>query len=76
MKKVHALAVLASMSACAQQASAVDMKAGDWTVNVGGIVNAYYTGVSCNGDAVGGLALGLMMSRGAANTSASEAPAE
>ena len=40
MKKVHALAVLASMSACAQQASAVDMKAGDWTVNVGGIVNA------------------------------------
>lgn len=58
MKKVHLLAVLASMGACAQQASAVDLKAGDWTVNVGGIVNAYYTGVSCSGDAVGGLALG------------------
>ena len=58
MKKVHALAVLASIGACAQQAWAVDLKAGDWTVNVGGIVNAYYTGVSCSGDAVGGLALG------------------
>jgi predicted porin len=58
MKKVHLLTVLASMTACAQQAWAVDLKAGDWTVNVGGIVNAYYTGVSCSGDAVGGLALG------------------
>ena len=57
MKKVHAMAVLASIGACTQ-ASAVDLKAGDWTVNVGGIVNAYYTGVSCSGDAVGGLALG------------------
>jgi predicted porin len=27
-------------------------------VSVGGIVNAYYTAVSCSGDAVGGLALG------------------
>lgn len=58
MKKLHLLTVLASIGACAQQASAVDLKAGDWTVNVGGIVNAYYTGVSCSGDAVGGLALG------------------
>ena len=40
------------------QAQAVDIKAGDWTVSVGGIVNAYYTQVSCSGDAVGGLALG------------------
>src|SRR5450830_1704229 len=39
-------------------AQAVDIKAGDWTVSVGGIVNAYYTSVSCSGDAVGGLALG------------------
>lgn len=58
MKKIHVLAALASIGACTQQAYAVDLKAGDWTVNVGGIVNAYYTGVSCSGDAVGGLALG------------------
>ena len=31
------------------QAQAVDIKAGDWTVSVGGIVNAYYTQVSCSG---------------------------
>ncbi|NRR34036.1 porin [Oxalobacteraceae bacterium] len=40
-----------------QSAQAVDLKAGDWNVSVGGIVNAYYTQVSCSGDAVGGLAL-------------------
>ena len=57
MKTSHALAALAALGACAQQARAVDLKAGDWTVNVGGIVNAYYTPVSCSGDAVGGLAL-------------------
>lgn len=38
-------------------AHAVDIKAGDWNVSVGGIVNAYYTHVSCSGDGVGGLAL-------------------
>ncbi|WP_296944071.1 porin [uncultured Massilia sp.] len=48
----------AALAACMQQACAVDIKAGDWTVSVGGIVNAYYTGVSCGGDDVGGLALG------------------
>lgn len=57
MKTSHALASLATLGICAQQAHAVDLKAGDWTVNVGGIVNAYYTAVSCGGDAVGGLAL-------------------
>ncbi|MCE3264473.1 MAG: porin [Pseudoduganella sp.] len=41
----------------APTAFAVEIKAGDWNVNVGGIVNAYYTHVSCSGDAVGGLAL-------------------
>ncbi|MCE2679044.1 MAG: porin [Burkholderiales bacterium] len=30
-------------------AHAVDIKAGDWTVSVGGIINAYYTSVSCKG---------------------------
>jgi predicted porin len=48
---------LAAAVFVSQQAGAVDFKAGDWTVGVGGIVNAYYTQVSCSGDAVGGLAL-------------------
>ena len=56
MNKIFAFGVIAAASL--QSASAVDIKAGDWTVNVGGIVNAYYTAVSCSGDAVGGLALG------------------
>ena len=55
MKKICALGVLA---ACMQPALAVDIKAGDWTVNVGGNVNAYYTFVDCDGGQVGGLALG------------------
>lgn len=56
MKNVFLLTALAAASL--QSAHAVDIKAGDWTVSVGGIVNAYYTAVSCKGDAVGGLALG------------------
>ncbi len=55
MKKIFALSIIAAASM--QHAHAVDIKAGDWTVGVGGIVNAYYTAVSCKGDAVGGLAL-------------------
>jgi predicted porin len=38
-------------------ALAVEIKAGDWTVNVGGNVNAYYTLVRCKGDFDAGLAL-------------------
>jgi predicted porin len=56
MKNVFLLTALAAASL--QSAHAVDIKAGDWSVSVGGIVNAYYTAVSCKGDAVGGLALG------------------
>lgn len=55
MKKMLALGALA---ACMQPALAVDIKAGDWTVAVGGNVNAYYTFVDCEGGEVGGLALG------------------
>ncbi|MES2263393.1 MAG: porin [Pseudomonadota bacterium] len=55
MKK---MILVCAAAAAAQNACAVDIKAGDWTVAVGGIVNAYYTQVSCSGDAVGGLALG------------------
>jgi predicted porin len=54
MKKIF---VPAALAAIMQPALAADIKAGDWTVSVGGIVNAYYTAVSCSGDAVGGLAL-------------------
>jgi len=54
MKRICALGALA---ACMQPALAVDIKAGDWTVNVGGNVNAYYTFVDCDGGEVGGLAL-------------------
>ena len=56
MKRIFALTIIAAASM--QHAQAVDIKAGDWTVGVGGIVNAYYTAVTCKGDAVGGLALG------------------
>ena len=56
MKNVFLLTALAAASL--QSAHAVEIKSGDWTVSVGGIVNAYYTAVSCSGDAVGGLALG------------------
>jgi predicted porin len=56
MKNVFILTALAAASL--QGAQAVEIKSGDWNVTVGGIVNAYYTAVSCSGDAVGGLALG------------------
>lgn len=56
MKQIILLGALAATGL--QSAHAVDIKTGDWTVSVGGIVNAYYTAVSCSGDAVGGLALG------------------
>ncbi len=55
MKKIILASSIALMGSTA--AYAVDIKAGDWTVSVGGIVNAYYTQVSCSGAAVGGLAL-------------------
>lgn len=55
MKKI---CILAALSACIQPALAVDIKTGDWTVSLGGIVNAYATVVDCNGGQVGGLALG------------------
>lgn len=54
------LATAAAIAAAlaATQAGAVELNAGDWTVDVGGIVNAYTTGVTCSGDTVGGPALG------------------
>ena len=55
MKKIILASSIALMGSTA--AHAVDIKAGDWTVSVGGIVNAYYTQVNCSGSQVGGTAL-------------------
>ena len=55
MKKIILASGIALMGSTA--AHAVDIKAGDWTVSVGGIVNAYYTQVNCSGSQVGGTAL-------------------
>ncbi|HJT97232.1 MAG TPA: porin [Rhodanobacteraceae bacterium] len=41
----------------AGSAGAVGLQGDNWTVDVGGIVNAYYTATSCSGDPVGGTAL-------------------
>jgi len=41
----------------AGSAGAVGLQGDNWTLDVGGIVNAYYTATSCSGDPVGGLAL-------------------
>lgn len=56
MKKIILASSIALMGSTA--AHAVDIKAGDWTVSVGGIINAYYTQVSCSGDTITGTALG------------------
>ena len=41
----------------AGSAGAVGLQGDNWTVDVGGIVNAYYTATACTGDIVGGPAL-------------------
>lgn len=41
----------------APAAQAISIQGGDWELDVGGIVNAYYTATSCSGDAVAGPAL-------------------
>jgi predicted porin len=54
----HAAIVGALMTATAGTAGAADLKAGDWDLSVGGIINAFYTRTHCGGSqAVGGLAL-------------------
>ncbi|WP_235839844.1 porin [Derxia lacustris] len=52
-----ALALAAPAFALPLGAQAVEFKAGDWTLDLGGIVNAYYTSTSCSGTQVGGIAL-------------------
>jgi predicted porin len=41
----------------ASSAGAVALQGDNWELDVGGIVNAYYTATSCSGDTVGGVAL-------------------
>jgi predicted porin len=56
MKK-KILAIAAAM-ATLPAAYAVDFKAGNWDMTLGGNANAFYTGTTCKGDVVTGLALG------------------
>lgn len=51
-------------------AQAVEMTAGDWKIDVGGYINAYYTSVSCGSQTVGGLALPAARWAAAANPAA------
>lgn len=57
MKKILVLSLLTAAATATVPAHAVEIKAGDWTVDVGGNINAYYTVVKCNGAYDGGLAL-------------------
>lgn len=50
------LAALLLLSAV-PTAQAVELSAGDWTIDVGGFINAYYTYTDCGSEVVGGLAL-------------------
>jgi predicted porin len=52
------LAVAALSSMLGTAAHAADFKAGDWDLNVGGFINAYYTHTNCSGNqGITGLAL-------------------
>lgn len=48
---------LFGLVACPLAAGATSFSGDGWTVDLSGFANAYYTTVSCNGDAVGGTAL-------------------
>lgn len=58
--EIKHIAAVALAAATLPAAYAVDIKAGDWTVSVGGNINAFYTASKCEDPAgtVGGLALG------------------
>ncbi len=61
MKTTIKLAVASALVAAASSANAgIVIPAGDWTLDIGGVVNAYYTSTSFSGDAGAGAApLGL-----------------
>lgn len=54
MKTKLSLAVASALLAAASSANAgIVIPAGDWTLDIGGVVNAYYTHTTTSGDAVG-----------------------
>jgi hypothetical protein len=57
-RSLPAGALLLGLSACPLAAGATEFSGNNWNVDLSGFVNAYYTTVSCSGDAVGGTALG------------------
>ena len=60
MKTTIKLAVASALVAAASSANAgIVIPAGDWTLDIGGVVNAYYTSTRYSGDAGGTAPLGL-----------------
>jgi len=60
MKTTIKLAVASALVAAASSANAgIIIPAGDWTLDIGGVVNAYYTSTRFSGDAGGTAPLGL-----------------
>jgi len=60
MKTTIKLAVASALVAAASSAQAgITIPAGDWTLDIGGVVNAYYTTTKYSGDNGGTTALGL-----------------
>lgn len=56
-RRLPAILSLLGLTACPLGAGATQFGGNDWTVDLSGFVNAYYTTVSCSGDSVGGTAL-------------------
>ena len=72
MKTTIKLAVASALVAAASSANAgIVIPAGDWTLDIGGVVNAYYTSTSTSGDFEGGAGavLGGNNSKGNSNNS-------
>ncbi len=65
MKTKLGLAVASALLAASTGANAgIMIPAGDWTLDIGGVVNAYYTHTSFSGDAGGTAPLGLGSGKG------------
>ncbi len=56
-RRAIAIAIAVGMASLPGLASATEFTGENWTVDISGYINAYYTSVSCSGDAVGGAAL-------------------
>jgi len=68
MKTTIKLAVASALVAAASSAQAgITIPAGDWTLDIGGVVNAYYTTTKYSGDNGGTAALGLGNGDGASS---------